>query len=132
MAPARSPRRRPPRVLAERRSEGTRPEVLRDVEGYAIASCLVSQRESYLVDQGNGWASVVVQRMKGEIDTFAAVAETVKRELAKGDMAIIRDESAPNADKMLPILYCSEIIDTPAVRGEIAKAVVALDRAYNP
>jgi hypothetical protein len=108
----------------------TRPAVLRDVEGYAIASCLVNQSEPYLEAQGDGWASVIVQRMKGDLDTFTAITEKVKGELAKGEMAVIRDETA-SADRTLPLLYCSEIIDAPAVRAAIEEAVGALASSYD-
>jgi hypothetical protein len=107
-----------------------RPEVLRDVEGYAIASCLVNQPQLYLKDQGDAWASVIIQRMKGDLDIFAGIAEQVKRENAKGEMAAIRDEAKPGTDKTLPVLYCSEIIDKPAVRAVIQKAVEALNPSY--
>ena len=104
--------------------------VERDVEGYAIASCLASQAEPYLRDQGDAWAAVIVQRMKGDLDSFVAVGEQVKRELSAGHMAIIRDESVGNGDKVLPVLYCSEIIDQPAVRRTISQSIVALQSAY--
>jgi hypothetical protein len=51
-----------------------RPAVVRDVEGYAIASCLVNQFEPYLKDQGDAWASVIVQRMKGDLEVFGDLA----------------------------------------------------------
>src|SRR2546427_6325373 len=47
---------------------GTRTQVQRDVESYAIASCLTQQAEPYLKDQGDAWASVIVQRMHGDIE----------------------------------------------------------------
>lgn len=107
-----------------------RPEVLRDAEGYAIASCFVNQPEPYLKDQGDAWASVILQRMKGDLDVFASMAEQVKRESAKSEMAVIRNETGQGTDKILPVLYCSEIIDRPAVRIEIKKAVEALNPGY--
>jgi hypothetical protein len=109
-----------------------RPQVLRDVEGYAIATCLVNQPQPYLQDQGDAWASVIVQRMKGSLDVLADIAEQVKRENAKGEMAVIRDEAALGKDKTLPLLYCGEIIDRPAMRTAIQKAVAALDLSYRP
>ncbi|MDR1968394.1 MAG: hypothetical protein LBQ32_06850 [Burkholderiaceae bacterium] len=109
-----------------------RPEVLRDVEGYAIASCLTYQAQPYLKDQGDAWASVIVQRMKGNLNALAGIAEQVKRESAKGDMAVIRDEANPKKDKTLPILYCSEMIDRPSVRAAIQNAVTALHPSYGP
>lgn len=107
-----------------------RSAVLRDLEGYAIASCLADQTDPYLKDQGDAWASVIVQRMKGGVDALAGIAEQVNRESAVGDMAVIRDESQPQKGKTLPILHCSEVIDRPAVRLEIQKAVVALRPSY--
>lgn len=107
-----------------------RPEVVRDVEGYAIASCLVNQSQPYLKDQGDAWASVIVQRMKGDLEVFAGLAEQVKVETAKGEMAVVRNEAEPGTDKALPVLYCSEIIDEPAVRAAIQKAVAALNSSY--
>lgn len=107
-----------------------RPAVVRDVEGYAIASCLVNQSQPYLKDQGDAWASVIVQRMKGDLEVFAAVAEQVKLETAKGGMAVVRNEAEAGSDKALPVLYCSEIIDEPAVRAAIQKAVAVLTPSY--
>jgi len=107
-----------------------RPEVLRDVEGYAIASCLTNQTQPYLIDQGDAWASVIVQRMKGNLEVLAGIAERVKRENAKGEMAAIRDEAGSGKDKTLPVLYCGEIIDRPSVRAAIEKAVGELTLFY--
>jgi hypothetical protein len=107
-----------------------RSEVLRDVEGYAMASCLSHQTDPYLKDQGDAWASVIVQRMKGNVDVLAAIVEKVKRENAKENAAVIRNESGKEKDKMLPILHCAEIIDNPFVRAEIQKAVIGLGPSY--
>jgi hypothetical protein len=107
-----------------------RPEVLRDVESYAIASCFTYQTEPYLKDQGDAWASVIVQRMRGSVDVLADIAELVKGENAKGEIAVIRDDTGPGKDKTLPLLYCSELIDRPSVRAAIKKAVVALNPSY--
>jgi hypothetical protein len=107
-----------------------RPAVLRDVEGYAIASCLTHQTQPYLKDQGDAWASVIVQRMKGNLDALADIAEQVKRESAGGDMAVIRNEAGPEKDKTLPLLYCGEMIDKPSIRAAIQKAVAELKPSY--
>lgn len=103
-----------------------RPEAVRDLEGYAIASCFTYQAEPYLKDQGDAWASVIVQRTKANLDTLADIAEQVKHETDKGDMARIRDESGAAQDKIVPVLYCGEIIDRPAVRIAIQKASAEL------
>jgi hypothetical protein len=107
-----------------------RSEVLRDVEGYAIASCLLNQTDPYLKDQGDAWASVIVQRMKGNSDDLADIREEVKREIAKGRMAIIRNEIGPEKDKAVPLLYCNEIIDRPRIRAAIQSAVAVLKPSY--
>src|SRR2546429_7213897 len=36
----------------------------------SIASCLTQQAEPYLKDQGDAWASVIVQRMHGDIEVL--------------------------------------------------------------
>ena len=107
-----------------------RSEVLRDVEGYAIASCFLNQTDPYLKDQGDAWASVIVQRMKGNFDDLADIREEVKREIAKGGMAIIRNETGPEKDKVVPLLYCNEIIDRPRIRAAIQSAVAVLKPSY--
>lgn len=115
--------------IAAGRSAG-RSEVLRDVESYAIASCLSFQPNPYLKDQGDAWASVVIQRMKGSPAALADLAEHVKVETARGDVPIIRDETGMGPDKPLPLLFCVEIIDHPAVRSGIEQAVRALGPLY--
>lgn len=110
-----------------------RTQVQRDVESYAIASCLTQQAEPYLKDQGDAWASVVVQRMHGDIEVLAGIAEQVQRENTKGangDMAVMRDETRPGQGKPLPVLHCGEVIDRPAVRAAIQKAIAALRPSY--
>jgi hypothetical protein len=107
-----------------------RDAVQRDVEGYAIASCLVAQDQPYLHDQGDAWASAIIQRAKGELDALTAVAAAVKAELAKGNMAIIRSEAEPMKGKALPMMYCGEIIDAPSVRTVIDTAIKKLGPAY--
>jgi len=104
--------------------------VQRDVEGYAIASCLSAQDQPYLKDQGDGWASVIIQRGKGGLDIITAVAVAVKAELAKGNMAVVRTETGPT--KELPVLYCGEIIDVPSVKVAINRAVKKLASSYRP
>ncbi|WP_428145284.1 hypothetical protein [Delftia acidovorans] len=109
---------------------GARTQVQRDVESYAIASCLTQQAEPYLKDQGDAWASVVVQRMHGDIEVLAGIAEQVQRENTNGDMAVMRDETRPGQGKPLPVLHCGEVIDRPAVRAAIQKAIAALRPSY--
>jgi len=60
-----------------------RTAVERDVQGYAIASCLTRQKEPLLKDQGYAWLDVIVQRSEGNIEDFKAVADSVEAQLAK-------------------------------------------------
>jgi hypothetical protein len=107
-----------------------RTAVQRDVEGYAVASCLAAQGQAEIKDQGDGWASAIIHRGKGELDAFTAVATAVKTEVAKGNMAVVHNESDPMHGKSMPVMYCSEIIDVPSVRSTIEKAVKALAPSY--
>jgi len=111
-------------------ADSTRPRVQRDVEGYAIATCLTYQAEPYLRGQGDGWASAIVQGGKGDINVLARLAARVKQELPKVPMAVIPSESGVGHDTTLPILYCHELIDRPAVRAAIRQAIAALAPAY--
>jgi hypothetical protein len=107
---------------------GLVPVMLTVMSTYAVASVGTPGRD--LKDQGDGWASVILQRMKGDVSVLAVVAGAIKVELAKGRMAVIRNEVGPLPDKELPILYCSEIIDVPQVREAILKAETKLAPAY--
>lgn len=112
-------------------AHGPRSDVVRDVEGYAVASCLTRQTPPYLRDQGDAWASVIVQRTDVGLDRLGELARAVERQVGAGDMAVIRDEAHPGKGKALPILYCSEIIDRPGVRTAMDRAVQSVDTA-NP
>lgn len=109
---------------------GDRDPAVRDVEGYAIASCLIAQDSAYLKDQGDGWASNIVQRGSGDIEIFTALATAVRAEVAGGTMPMARDEAVPMTPKPLPVQYCTEIVDTPRVRQAILEAVGKLSPAY--
>lgn len=93
----------------------------KDIEGYAIASCLTYQESSYLQDQGDAWASVIIQRTKGNIDALPEIAKIVKEEVNKGQMVVIRSENVNAKDKVLPVLYCNEIIYKQSVQSALKK-----------
>ncbi len=106
------------------------PELLRDVEGYAIASCLASQPHSYLKDQGDAWASVIVQRMHGDPSVLLDIFKRVTIQVEKGNIAVMRSEIEPGQDKILPVLFCSEIIYQPEIRSTILEVVKKLEPFY--
>ena len=102
-----------------------------DLEEYAIASCLFYQQQPFLKDQGDGWASAIIQRSKGKLDGFSAVADAVKMEISKGDMVVIRAENEPGHEKALPVAYCFELLNTASVRLAVEKATKQLESSYN-
>jgi hypothetical protein len=91
--------------ISSGREAAFRAEALRDVEGYAIASCSTYQTHPYLQDQGDALVSALVQRMKGSIDCLPGIAEKVKAEVDRGRIVIVRDESNAGRDKELHLLY---------------------------
>jgi len=105
-----------------------RDTVRRDVEGYAIASCLSTQPSNYLRDQADGWAAHIVQRKAFQIKPFAALAQVVKAAVSNGHMTTIVTEQTPKTVKQLPIQYCAEIIDAPNVRAEIERTITQVDK----
>lgn len=102
----------------------------RDVEEYAIASCLFYQQQLFLKDQGDSWASAIIQRSKGELDYFTALADAVKMEVSKGNMVVIRAENEPGHEKALPIAYCFELLNTPSVHSAVERATKKLASSY--
>lgn len=102
---------------------GGRDAIRRDLEGYATAACLIKQQPAYLRDQGDGWAANIIGRGSVRLDVLKSVASAVDVEVAKGGMAQIMVESPPMTLKRLPVQYCAEIIDGPAVRQAIERAM---------
>ena len=107
-----------------------RSEALRNVEGYAIASCLAYQSQPYLQDQAGNWGSLIIQRGQEPLEIWSVILEAVKRSVAKAPMTVIKNDVNPEMVNLLPILYCSEIIDQPAVRTAIQKTVARLKPYY--
>ncbi len=112
------------------RDAWARSEVQRDVEGYAVASCLLQQKEPFLKDQGALWADGIVQRSHGDIQHFRSVADAVQSDLAHKPMAMARRESDPMHAAPVPVPYCEEIIDDVPVRAAIDAAIKKLAPAY--
>ncbi len=107
-----------------------RSPVLRDVQGYAVATCLARQDNPVLKEQGQGWAQTVVERGHGDPAALRAVEQAVKATLAKGGVAVMRTDGPTPGDHALPVLTCGEIVDQPAVRVAVDKAVAKLSASY--
>jgi len=103
-------------------------DVRRDAESYTMAACLAYQEHPYLKDQGDAWASAVVQGSQLTIDAIAEISEAVRQEVAKGEMAVIRSEAKGVGSKEVPTLYCFEITDKPLIRATIDNLVSATER----
>ncbi len=100
------------------------------MEGYAIATCLLKQKEPYLKDQGALWADGIVQRSHGDIQDFTPVAAAVAADIAGKPMPMAHRESDPMHAAPTPLPFCAEIIDDDPVRAAIDKAIKKLTPAY--
>jgi hypothetical protein len=108
----------------------SRAPVTRDVEGYAVATCLARQLDPALKAQGEGWASAIVQRGRGDVTLLRPVQHAVEAQVARGDMPVVRQDGPAASDLTLSIMFCGEIVDRPAVRAAITRAAVRLGPAY--
>jgi len=111
-----------------RHSNDLQTSVYRDMEGYAIASCLAYQEHPYLKDQGDAWASAVVQGSQLTIGAMIEISDAVRQEVAKGEMAMIRNEAKGVGSKEMPIRYCVEITGKPLIRATIDNLFFATER----
>ena len=114
-------------IITTESSEST---VLGDVSDYALASCYAFQDEPYLKDQGDAWASVIIQRMKGDPSRLLSLVEVIKQQIDKKSMAVMRSELEPEQDKRLPVLYCNDIVHSTEVEAEIIDSSRKLESAY--
>ena len=109
---------------------GGRTRLQRDVESYAVITCLGLQDQAYLKEQSGGWASNLLQRSKGGIEDFTPIGTAVQAEIAKGGMAMVIVESPPMTELLLPVQFCTEIVDKPGVRAAIDAAAGRLAADY--
>lgn len=102
----------------------------RDVEGYAVAACLLKQKDPALRRQGEGWASVVVQGGRGDPSLLAPVQRAVEAEMARSGVPVAHLDGGPDGDIALPVMWCAQMPDRPAVRAAITRAEARLAPAY--
>jgi hypothetical protein len=105
-----------------------RDQLRRDVEGYASATCLTLQEEDYLRQQGQGWASIIIQRGYGDIGHWLPLIESVRAQLKEEPVSMIIGDGP--AAKPVPIFHCAEIIDKPRVRAAIEAAITRFKPDY--
>lgn len=108
-----------------------RSQLQRDVEGYAVATCLVLQNDAVLKEQGDGWASIIVQRGYGRIEDWQPLIDAVTLTLTVSQvpMTVIKGEGI--SSKQMPVFYCAEIIDQPEVRNTINATMEKMKSAYD-
>ncbi|MBN7808144.1 hypothetical protein JZX86_22625 [Agrobacterium rosae] len=116
-------------VIAER-ADATPPrsQLQQDVEGYAVATCLTAQNSDYLKDQGDGWASIIVQRGYGDAEDWQPLIDAVNSALKDGSVAVITGDGT--SSKQMPVFYCAEIIDQPKVRSAVDATMEKMKSAY--
>lgn len=103
----------------------------RDLESYAVASCMIATQIPSLVEQGQGWAGALVERSHGPIEEFHLIATVVEEEIRVSGFAVgHRDAPVASGSVMLHMLTCGEIIDAPRVARAIGRARTALAHAY--
>ncbi|MFJ7440140.1 hypothetical protein ACIQW5_21025 [Methylorubrum thiocyanatum] len=111
---------------------GMRRTALRaDVEGYAMAACLTRQDVPFLREQGYLWGDVVLQRGHGPVEDWTTLAEAVGAAAARRAMPMARGDGAVHDPlKPMPLLFCHELVRSPAVRAAKARAMRRLAPAY--
>lgn len=108
-----------------------RPAIARDLEGYAVASCLAAQRDATLRVQGEGWARMIMMgRAKGDPEEWLRLSKAVRGALNPADVPLLKPARAIDPSPELPLAYCGEIIDKPTVRAAIDAAAGRLGAAY--
>ncbi|WP_320196351.1 hypothetical protein RMR10_009205 [Agrobacterium rosae] len=105
-----------------------RSQLQQDVEGYAVATCLTAQNSDYLKDQGDGWASIIVQRGYGDVEDWQPLIDAVNSALKDGSVAVIKGDGT--SSKQMPVFYCAEIIDQPKVRSVVDATMEKMKAAY--
>jgi len=99
--------------ISNNRSEG-----LRNANRYAVADCFWFQEQLRLKRITDGWGPAIVHRGHLNLDQLLEISNAVRKEINKG-------EAVKNQGKMSALLYCGEIIHTPAVRTVIDTVLTA-------
>ncbi|WP_288426833.1 hypothetical protein [uncultured Agrobacterium sp.] len=116
-------------AIASAARSAPRSQLQRDVEGYVVATCLTLQESDVLKDQGDGWASIIVQRGFGNVEDWQPLIDAVTAAVKSKPVAVIKGDGVTS--KQMPIFYCAEIIDQPEVRAEIERTMEKMKPAYH-
>lgn len=105
-------------------------QLQRDTIDYAMASCVASQPQPFLKDQGERWANAVIQRGHGAIEHWSRIADAVEIELKRSGIAQGQGDGSQAETVPLPVMTCGEITDRPRVQAAIAIARRTLSSDY--
>lgn len=105
----------------------SRSEVQRDVESYAIATCLTLQKADFLKGQGDGWGSVIVNRGHGDVEDWHPLIRAVKSVVENEHLPVTQGDGKVLE---LPVAFCVEIIDHPEIANVIRKTIEKMTPAY--
>lgn len=108
----------------------TKPTARDDLVQYATASCFAFQQNDYLKNQGERWASAILQNAHGPVEKWTPVADAVKNALARSGVAQGQGEGPQAPTVPLPVMTCGQIATTPAVSFSIDTAAKALSKDY--
>ncbi|MFP8967374.1 hypothetical protein ACKC9G_12400 [Pokkaliibacter sp. CJK22405] len=103
---------------------------LQDMTEYAMASCLYHQKSEYLQEEGNAWASIIINRMHGAIDVLTEINQAVLKASEQQKPFVVSSETSPTHDRVVYIPYCYEMASTPVVKSAIDQAAKAISKDY--
>ncbi|MEE7465480.1 hypothetical protein MFUR16E_32065 [Methylobacterium fujisawaense] len=96
-----------------------------------MAACLTSQDVPFLREQGYLWGGAVIQRGHGPLDDWTALARAVAASAARRAMPMARGDGAVHdLLKPMPLLFCHELVRSPAIRAAKIRAMRRLAPAY--
>ncbi len=121
-------------------NDETKYDVHRDVQNYAIASCLTLINEqslpkaqySALKKEGYLWAGAIFQNSPGDYEFFIEMLPSIKNAVANNPMAEMKgDTSNDTGSTPTPIFYCVEkIAGSKSVKKAMKIAVNNLKKDY--
>jgi hypothetical protein len=103
----------------------------RDLNGYAVAACLLEIGEGRVGDDASTWASAIVQRSHGDIEPFTRVSDAARAAARRIGPALVHGDDATDAGaKRSALLTCEDITADANVARAIAAAHASLSEYY--
>jgi len=117
-------------TLGGAEAQHARTRLDRDLEAYVMGACLAQSGDAAIKKQGESVAGAVVQRSRGDIQSFAALDKVVRDELARTGVGVAHLDGATPTDIELPVLTCDEMRDRPVVQRAMGLARAKLRGEY--